>query len=115
MRAIVIAAPDTFAVEFVGELVPTINDLPPEGAFDFVHLFVRRLEGLEDKLDVLAPRLSEGGMLWVSFPNWSSPLYVDVTEEMVRAAALPFGLVDIKTRAVDEDWCGLKLILRRPG
>jgi hypothetical protein len=32
---------------------------------------------------------------------------------VVRAAALPIGLVDIKVCAVDDTWSGLKLVRRR--
>jgi hypothetical protein len=35
-----------------------------------------------------------------------------VTEDVVRALALPLGLVDTKVCAVDETWSGLKLVIR---
>jgi hypothetical protein len=37
----------------------------------------------------------------------------DVTEDVIRAVALPMGFVDIKVCAVDETWSGLKLMIRR--
>jgi hypothetical protein len=37
----------------------------------------------------------------------------DITEDVIRAIALPLGLVDIKVCAVDETWSGLKLVLRK--
>jgi hypothetical protein len=37
----------------------------------------------------------------------------DVTEDVVRAVALPLGLVDVKVCAIDETWSGLKLMVRR--
>ena len=36
----------------------------------------------------------------------------DVTEDVVRALALPLGLVDVKVCAVDDTWSGLKLVIR---
>jgi hypothetical protein len=36
----------------------------------------------------------------------------DITEDVVRAVALPTGLVDVKVAAVDDVWSGLKLVRR---
>jgi len=35
-----------------------------------------------------------------------------MTEDVVRAVALPTGLVDIKVAAIDDVWSGLKLVRR---
>lgn len=80
---------------------------------DFVHLFVRDAATLERTIDRWLTRLVDGGMLWVSWPKKSSPLFLDLTEDGVRAAALPRGFVDVKVCAVDADWSGLKLLRRR--
>src|SRR5206468_7188429 len=37
----------------------------------------------------------------------------DVTEDVIRAVALPLGFIDVKVCAVDETWSGLKLVIRR--
>ena len=78
-----------------------------------VHAFVSdraQLAAIADEL----PRLPRGGgMLWVSWPKKSSRLFVDLTEDGVRAALLPTGWVDVKVCAVDENWSGLKFLRRR--
>lgn len=51
--------------------------------------------------------------VWVCWPKKSSDRFVDLTEDQVREVALPDGLVDVKVCAVDEDWSGLKLMVRR--
>ena len=38
---------------------------------------------------------------------------VDLTDNVVREAALPLGLVDVKDCAVDATWSGLKFVIRR--
>ena len=35
------------------------------------------------------------------------------TEDVIRAIALPTGLVDVKVCAVDDVWSGLKLVIRK--
>jgi len=39
----------------------------------------------------------------------------DVTEDTVRAVAMPLGIVDVKVCAIDATWSGLKLMRRRKG
>jgi hypothetical protein len=52
-------------------------------------------------------------MIWVSWPKRASGVPTDVTEDTVRAVALPLGLVDVKVCAVDDTWSGLKLVIRK--
>ena len=62
---------------------------------------------------VLPRLLPADGALWIAWPKKSSPLHVDLTEDMIRAAALKVGLVDNKVCAMDHDWSGLRLVVRR--
>ena len=80
---------------------------------DFVHLFAARRTQLQRELKFLRRRLSDTGTLWVSWPKKSAGLPTDVTEDTIRQAALPLGLVDTKVCAVDEIWSGLKLMVRK--
>jgi hypothetical protein len=52
-------------------------------------------------------------VIWVSWPKKTSGVDSDLSEDRVRALALPLGLVDVKVCAVDETWSGLKLVLRK--
>jgi hypothetical protein len=80
---------------------------------DFVHVFVERAAGLAARLAALRTRIVPAGMVWVSWPKRASGVATDVTEDVVRAAALEVGLVDVKVCAVDDVWSGLKLMVRR--
>jgi hypothetical protein len=61
----------------------------------------------------LRKNLPETGTLWISWPKKSAGVPTDVTEDVIRAVALPLGFVDVKVCAVDETWLGLKLTVRR--
>ena len=50
---------------------------------------------------------------WVSWPKKSAKVPTDITEDTIRAVALPLGFVDIKVCAVSEVWSGLKLVVRK--
>ena len=78
---------------------------------DLVHVFVTGREELE-QLPHLGRAVHPDGTIWVSWPKKSSKVPTDVTEDIVRDAALAAGLVDVKVCAVDETWSGLKLVYR---
>lgn len=79
----------------------------------FIHFFTRRRIELEKQLVRLRTKLADSGTLWVSWPKKSAGVPTDVTEDVIRAVALPLGFVDTKVCAVDETWSGLKLMIRR--
>jgi hypothetical protein len=79
----------------------------------FIHLFIKERRALEKHLSSLRRKIAEDAVLWVSWPKKSSAVPTDVTEDVIRAVALPIGFVDIKVCAVDETWSGLKLMIRR--
>jgi hypothetical protein len=79
----------------------------------FVHVFIKKRSELANRLAVLRKEIKDTGTVWVSWPKRSSGVPTDVTEDVVRAVALPLGLVDIKVCAIDEIWSGLKLVVRR--
>ncbi len=81
--------------------------------FDLIHLFVVREDALRAGLVRALERLAAGGAIWVSWPKKASGVATEVTEDTIRAVALPMGLVDIKVCAVTEVWSGLKLVRRK--
>jgi hypothetical protein len=83
------------------------------GTTDLVHLFSTRRKNLERALRAAIAKVRDDAPIWVSWPKKSSGVPTDITEDTIRAVALPLGLVDIKVCAVDEVWSGLKLVVRR--
>ena len=51
--------------------------------------------------------------VWVCWPKKSSALFTDLTEDGVRELVLGRGLVDVKVCAIDADYSGLKLMVRK--
>ena len=85
----------------------------PREELGLVHLFSGEASSLKKKLAALRKLIASDGMIWVSWPKKASGVETDITEDTVRAIALPMGLVDIKVCAVDEVWSGLKLVIRK--
>ena len=80
---------------------------------DLVHIFVTRRKALESGLTSTLKSMRPDAAVWVSWPKKSSGVVTDITEDTIRAVALPMGLVDIKVCAVDDVWSGLKLVVRK--
>jgi hypothetical protein len=103
--------PDAIAAEIDGETPPRLVGTPELGLAS-AHLFVSQRAVLAEMLARLRPLLAPAGMIWVSWPKKAAKVPTDITEDVIRAVALPMGFVDVKVCAVDATWSGLKLVIR---
>lgn len=78
-----------------------------------VHLFVTERSELARALVRFRKGLDPSGVVWVSWPKKAAKVPTDLTEDVIRAEALPLGFVDVKVCAVTEVWSGLKLVVRK--
>lgn len=93
-------------------LAPLLLD-GPEPGLEMAHLFHTRRAELEAELARLRALIDPAGMVWVSWPKKASKVATDISEDVIRAVALPMGFVDVKVCAVDAVWSGLKLVIRK--
>jgi hypothetical protein len=94
-----------------------LTDPPPhepagDGPADVLVVFVRRAAELA-AVPQQASRIFPDGALWVAWPRRAAGHVSDVTDNAVRDAVLPHGLVDVKVAAIDDDWSGLKIVWRK--
>ncbi len=83
------------------------------GTADVVVAFFTERREVERRIGALGTMIFPDGGLWVAWPKRSSGVATTVTEDVVRAVALPLGLVDNKVCAIDETWSGLRVVWRR--
>ena len=108
-------------IDAPGNYAELLNPLPPNVILspyfspdiDIVHLFTNSRDGLFSKLAETSKLIKQNGAIWVSWYKKAARLPTEITEDTIREAAFPLGLVDIKVCAVDEKWSGLKLVIRR--
>jgi hypothetical protein len=79
---------------------------------DVVVAFFTSRAAFEGKLAALTKAIFPDGGLWIAWPKKASKVPTDITEDVVRAVALPTGLVDNKVCAIDDVWSGLRLVVR---
>jgi hypothetical protein len=89
------------------------RDLAGAEPVDVVVLFVTERHELARRLDGVRRRMARDGGFWVAWPKKAAKVPTDMTEDVVRAVALPTGLVDNKVCAIDAVWSGLRLVIRR--
>ena len=110
---VLIDAPEHYR-KLLGQIPSGVNFATrPVGNTKFVHVFAKERRVLEKHLQSLRGKIAEDAAIWVSWPKKSSGVPTDITEDVIRAVALPLGFVDTKVCAVDETWSGLKLMIRR--
>ena len=98
-------------------LVPLPDDVAirrnGRGKPDVSLMFCRTEAALARRVEQMWRLAFPDRSVWVCWPKKSSPLFIDLTEDGVRVNVLGRGLVDVKVCAVDDDWSGLKLMVRK--
>jgi hypothetical protein len=82
------------------------------GPVDVVISFFRHADQLATRLSALVTRIYPSGALWIAWPRRAAGHRSDITDNIIRAAALPLGVVDVKVAAIDEDWSGQRYVWR---
>jgi hypothetical protein len=115
MRVATLGAPPEYP-QWLAPLPPGVQLIPAarSGAgATLVHLFTTSAADLAARLPQLRKTLDDGVAVWVSWPKKAAKVPTDVTEDTIRALALPLGYVDVKVCAVSAVWSGLKLVVRK--
>jgi len=113
LKLLTINAPKEYKA-WLGDLPEGVKlSTKAEKPVEAVHVFTTDSLFLDATLSKLRNELKQDGFIWVSWPKKSSKVSTDITEDTIRAIALPLGFVDIKVCAVSEIWSGLKLVIRK--
>ena len=98
-----------------------LKDLPKDvkpirggsSSADLVIWWPASVRDLASRINKVEKRIAPGGSMWISWPKKASGIASDLTENALRDAALPIGLVDYKVCAISEIWSGLKFARRK--
>ena len=75
--------------------------------------FFTDLATLRRAMEGLSRSIVGDGSLWIAWPRRAGGHTSDLTDNNIRATALPLGLVDVKVAALDNDWSSLKVVWRK--
>lgn len=105
--------PDSVRAEIDPEGLGIDEQVSATGGMPAALIFVTERETLEREIHAVRPLLATNGFIWVAWPKKAAKVETDITEDAIREAALPTGMVDVKVCAVDDVWSGLKLVVRK--
>jgi hypothetical protein len=95
------------------EVAPDPDDRVEAGfPADVVLAFVTEAVEVTPTIERLERSVFPTGALWIAWPRKAGGHSSDITDNLVRDAALARSLVDTKVAAIDADWSGLKLVWR---
>ncbi len=110
-RWAVVGAPEGFAIVDRPDRETGLEKLT--GTLDGAVLFCRSQKELDSQIEKAMKCLVADGGIWIAWPKKSSPLAGELEFSAVQEAGLSRGLVDNKVCAVDDDWSGLRFVVRR--
>jgi hypothetical protein len=80
---------------------------------DVTIAFFKDAASLKNEIVDLSRTITPDGSLWIAWPRRAGGHHSDITDNIVREAALTLGLVDVKVAALDVDWSALKMVWRK--
>ncbi len=101
--------PDKSLLSQLRDAAASVVTRLPTGPVDMILVHITSPAQLGE-LSGYRDRLAEGGCIWALWPRGGEI----IREDMIRKAARPIGLVDVKVAKVSEEISGLKLMRRKP-
>lgn len=80
---------------------------------NFFHYFISTRTDLYTIAETLQHLHAPSQILWISWPKKSSKMKSEISEQDLRDALLPIGLVDTKVCAINDTYSGLKFVWRQ--
>jgi len=111
-RVLLIAAPREWSIEGLPAHVRLLRRRGTS-AVDIAIAFFQDARSLRREVPSLATTIGPDGALWIAWPRRAGGHHSDITDHVVRDAALTLGLVDVKVAAFDDDWSALKMVWRK--
>ena len=111
-RVVMLGAPPDWSIDDLPGGV-AVSRRRTKQAADVIIAFYSELSQLQAAVRDLAGRITADGAIWMAWPRRAGGHDSDITNNGIRAAVLPMGLVDVKVAALDDDWSGLKVVWRK--
>ena len=80
----------------------------PDGAFDFVQVFVHNQAEVEQYAPTALGALKPGGLLWFTYPKKTSKIKTDIHRDVGWDAVKNAGMEGIASISVDDTWSGIR-------
>lgn len=78
------------------------------GEYDFIHAFFESKEELKNFSEILLSKLSQGGIMWISFPKKKDKN--SLNQEDARQVFEPLGLKAEEEIGITDNWLAVKFV-----
>jgi hypothetical protein len=107
-RALVACMPEGYLTR-LGEVGKKVDTMPaPDVEYDFVQVFVKNREELDDCLPKALSAVVFGGLLWICYPKQSSGVETDLNRDILWKLMEPTGWRPVSQVTIDEVWSAVR-------
>ena len=106
-RALVVNAPPGY-VDRPGVATGPGAAGQPDANLDFVQVFVRNSEELEELIPAAIKALKRDGLLWISYPKGTSGVSTDLNRDILWAAMKKYRLSGVAMVSIDDVWSAMR-------
>ncbi|MFW9845459.1 MAG: hypothetical protein ACFFD6_01820 [Candidatus Thorarchaeota archaeon] len=78
---------------------------------NFIHLFVRSKDELQEHLEPLLSFVKSGSFLWISYPKGTSKVKTDINRDSIWAFSKTLGIRPVSQISIDETWSAMRFKL----
>lgn len=104
----ILNSPEGF-LAFLGQLpVGSILSTGTNDKFDFILLFVRNQQELDELSKKTISCLKEGGIFWISYPKLTSKLKTDLNRDKGWRSIKKAGFISVSMVSIDEVWSAVR-------
>ena len=111
-RAVILNPPTDYliALEPLPEGVELVDqaDIQPSGSFDFVQLFVKHKQDLEEFLPIAREAIKHDGLLWIAYLKGGAKAGTDLNRDILSQAVESQGLSSVTLVSLDEVWSAMR-------
>jgi hypothetical protein len=80
----------------------------PQGAFDFIQLFVKQRVELESQLPMIQQGIKYEALLWICYPKQSSKVISDLNREIIWGIVSKTGLEGVTLVSLNTVWSAMR-------
>ena len=106
-RALVVNAPPGY-VDRPGVATGPGAAGQPDASLDFMQVFVRNSEELEELIPAAIKALKRDGLLWISYPKGTSGVSTDLNRDILWAAMKKYRLSGVAMVSIDDVWSAMR-------
>jgi hypothetical protein len=107
----VVNAPDEFeeALREMNELTQIHQEAKKEVKYEFILIFVKSCQEINDWAEIVVNQLTEDGLLWFAYPKKSSKKYKsDIGRDDSWSILGKFDFEGVRMIAIDDDWSAFR-------